>query len=99
MLAVARVRSAPPSKPPASVRLRPRLPEPEEDWTPPVPRARRAFLDYMPIRFNADDPERVYRAFGYGPLLDIFMLDERSEPAEVVVLESRGRDFLAHASA
>jgi len=41
-------------------------------------RARRAFLDYMPIRFNADDPERVYRAFGYGPLLDIFMLDERS---------------------
>ena len=41
-------------------------------------RARRAFLDYMPIRFNADDPERVYRAFSYGPLLDIIMLDERS---------------------
>jgi alkaline phosphatase D len=41
-------------------------------------RARRAFLDYMPIRFNADDPERICRAFGYGPLLDIFMLDERS---------------------
>jgi alkaline phosphatase D len=41
-------------------------------------RARRAFLDYMPIRFDADDPERVYRAFSYGPLLDIFMLDERS---------------------
>jgi alkaline phosphatase D len=41
-------------------------------------RARRAFFDYMPIRFNADDPERIYRAFGYGPLLDIFMLDERS---------------------
>ncbi len=41
-------------------------------------RARRAFLDYMPMRFNADDPERVYRAFNYGPLLDILMLDERS---------------------
>ncbi len=41
-------------------------------------RARRAFLDYMPIRFNADDPERVYRAFNYGPLLDIIMLDARS---------------------
>ena len=41
-------------------------------------RARCAFLDYMPIRFNADDPERVYRAFNYGPLLDIIMLDERS---------------------
>ncbi|HMB29672.1 MAG TPA: alkaline phosphatase D family protein, partial [Blastocatellia bacterium] len=41
-------------------------------------RARRAFLDYMPIRFDADDPERICRAFNYGPLLDIFMLDERS---------------------
>ncbi|MCI0525043.1 MAG: alkaline phosphatase D family protein [Acidobacteria bacterium] len=41
-------------------------------------RARRAYLDYMPIRFNADDPERIYRAFSYGPLLDIIMIDERS---------------------
>jgi alkaline phosphatase D len=41
-------------------------------------RAKRAFLDYLPLRFNADDPERVYRAFNYGPLLDVLMLDERS---------------------
>jgi alkaline phosphatase D len=41
-------------------------------------RAKRAFLDYMPIRFDANDPERIYRVCGYGPLLDIFMLDERS---------------------
>lgn len=41
-------------------------------------RARRAFLDYLPLRFNADDPERIYRAFSYGPLLDVLMLDERS---------------------
>ncbi|MBO0726255.1 MAG: alkaline phosphatase D family protein, partial [Blastocatellia bacterium] len=41
-------------------------------------RAKRAFLDYTPIRFDANDPERIYRAFGYGPLLDVFMLDERS---------------------
>src|SRR5882672_2789325 len=41
-------------------------------------RAKRAFLDYMPIRFDSNDPERIYRALGYGPLLDIFMLDERS---------------------
>ncbi len=41
-------------------------------------RARRAFLDYMPIRFNADEPERIYRAFSCSPFLDIFMLDERS---------------------
>lgn len=41
-------------------------------------RGRRAFLDYLPLRFNADDPEQIYRAFDYGPLLDVMMLDERS---------------------
>lgn len=41
-------------------------------------RAKRAFLDYMPMRFDAQDPERVYRAFSYGPLLEVLMLDERS---------------------
>jgi alkaline phosphatase D len=41
-------------------------------------RARRAFLDYQPLRFDADDPERIYRAYSYGPLLDVLMLDERS---------------------
>jgi alkaline phosphatase D len=41
-------------------------------------RGKRAFLDYLPLRFNPDDPERVFRAFSYGPLLDVLMLDERS---------------------
>ncbi len=41
-------------------------------------RGRRAFMDYMPMRFDANDPERVYRAYNYGPLLDVVMLDERS---------------------
>ncbi len=41
-------------------------------------RARHAFLDYTPLRFNPDDPERIYRAYNYGPLLDVLMLDERS---------------------
>jgi alkaline phosphatase D len=41
-------------------------------------RAKRAFLDYLPIRFNPDDPERIYRAYNYGPMLDVLMLDERS---------------------
>lgn len=41
-------------------------------------RAKRAFLDYLPLRFNADDPEQVYRGFNYGPLLEVLMLDERS---------------------
>jgi alkaline phosphatase D len=40
--------------------------------------ALRAFLEYTPLRFSREDPERIYRAFSYGPALDIFMLDERS---------------------
>ncbi|HEY9635757.1 MAG TPA: alkaline phosphatase D family protein [Coleofasciculaceae cyanobacterium] len=41
-------------------------------------RARQAFLEYQPIRFNSRDPKRIYRSFNYGPSLEIFMLDERS---------------------
>lgn len=41
-------------------------------------RAKRAFLDYLPLRFDAGDPERIYRSFNYGPLVDVIMLDERS---------------------
>jgi alkaline phosphatase D len=41
-------------------------------------RARQAMLEYNPMRFDARDPERIYRAFRYGPSLDVFMLDERS---------------------
>ena len=40
--------------------------------------AKRAMFEYNPFRFDPLDPERVYRAFSYGPSLDIFMLDERS---------------------
>lgn len=41
-------------------------------------RAKQAFLEYMPIRYNRRDPKRIYRSFNYGPSLEIFMLDERS---------------------
>lgn len=41
-------------------------------------RARRAFLEWTPIATMPSDPERIYRKFSYGPLLDIFMLDMRS---------------------
>ncbi len=40
--------------------------------------AKRAFFEYNPMRFDADDPERVYRSFSFGPALEVFMLDERS---------------------
>jgi alkaline phosphatase D len=41
-------------------------------------RARQALLEYMPIRINQRDPERIYRSFNYGPALDVFMIDMRS---------------------
>ncbi len=41
-------------------------------------RARRAFLDYMPLWTPAADRDRIYRAVHYGPSLDIFFLDMRS---------------------
>ncbi len=41
-------------------------------------RANRAMFEYNPMRFDPVDPERVYRAFHMGPLVDVFMLDERS---------------------
>ncbi len=41
-------------------------------------RAKRAFLEYQPIRPLGGDPERVYRSVAYGPLVEVFLLDERS---------------------
>src|ERR1700730_10522638 len=41
-------------------------------------RGKRAMFEYNPFRFDAEDPERIYRAFAQGPLLDVFMLDDRS---------------------
>ena len=42
-------------------------------------RAKRAFLEYAPLRpSGAEESERVFRHVPYGPLLDVFMLDMRS---------------------
>ena len=43
-----------------------------------VARARRAFLDFMPMRSVPARDGRIYRKIAYGPLLDILMLDMRS---------------------
>jgi alkaline phosphatase D len=42
-------------------------------------RAKRAFLEHNPIRSAPDDLERVYRRIPYGPFLELFALDMRSE--------------------
>ena len=41
-------------------------------------RASRAFHEMYPMRESIVEPGRVYRTLNYGPLLDVFMLDERS---------------------
>jgi alkaline phosphatase D len=43
-----------------------------------VERARQAFFEFMPIRNVPAQPGRVYRRIGYGPLLDVFLIDMRS---------------------
>ena len=43
-----------------------------------VGRAHRAFHEYMPVRSDPTEPGRLYRKIGYGPLVDVFMLDMRS---------------------
>jgi len=40
-------------------------------------RARQAFFEYAPLRFEPRAP-RIYRRIPYGPLLDVFVLDLRS---------------------
>lgn len=41
-------------------------------------RARRAMMEYTPMRPVPGDPRRVYRSFRRGPSLEVFMLDERT---------------------
>jgi alkaline phosphatase D len=41
-------------------------------------RARQAMFEHNPFRIDVADPSRVYRSFKHGPLLEVFMLDERS---------------------
>ncbi len=42
-------------------------------------RARRAFLEHQPIRYDGDELGRVYRRIACGPLVDLFAIDMRSE--------------------
>ena len=44
-----------------------------------IARGGRAFREYAPMRpFDVRESQRVYRRFGYGPLLDVFVIDMRS---------------------
>jgi len=41
-------------------------------------RAKRAFLEYQPLRISRDEPERIYRSWRHGNAFEIFALDMRS---------------------
>ena len=41
-------------------------------------RAKRAFLEYQPVRIHPIETERIYRSWRYGAALEIFALDMRS---------------------
>jgi alkaline phosphatase D len=41
-------------------------------------RAKRAFLEYLPLRINPIESERIYRSWRHGPALEVFALDMRS---------------------
>jgi alkaline phosphatase D len=61
-------------------------------------RAMRAFREYLPVRQHPLDPERLYRRFAYGPLLDVFRIDLRSyrgpnSDAQPTVLAPESRIF------
>jgi alkaline phosphatase D len=46
----------------------------EGSWKDRKAKARRAFLEWMPIRENGN---RIYRVLSYGPLMDLILLDTR----------------------
>jgi alkaline phosphatase D len=41
-------------------------------------RAKRAFLEYLPLRIDPIESERIYRSWRQGPALEIFALDMRT---------------------
>jgi alkaline phosphatase D len=41
-------------------------------------RAKRAFLEYLPLRIDSIDSERIYRSWRHGPALEVFALDMRT---------------------
>jgi alkaline phosphatase D len=81
----------------------------EKDIRTLVERARKAYLEYAPLRIERRDPARIYRRIAYGPLLDVFVVDMRSyrgpntynrqeaESPDTVFLGRRQMDWLKQA--
>jgi len=54
------------------------LPHVEKSVALLAARAKRAFQEYTPMRYDPSDPERIYRAIRFGPLVEILGFDMRS---------------------
>ena len=52
---------------------------------------REAFLEYLPIRQDSTDPNRLYRTFNWGKDVELFILDERQyRSAEAICKDEKG---------
>jgi alkaline phosphatase D len=52
---------------------------------------RQAFFEYMPIREDQTDPNRLYRTFQWGKDVELFILDERQyRSAEAICTDDKG---------
>ena len=49
-----------------------------KDWRVLAANARRAFLEYSPIRLSGNATPPIYRSCAYGPLLEVFAIDLRT---------------------
>ena len=56
--------------------------------------ARRAFVDYFPIRPPREEPGRLYRQFRWGALLEVFILDTRQYRSPNTAPDGPGKTML-----
>ncbi len=57
-------------------------PATEGDWSVRMASGKQAYLEWMPVRENDMDSDRIYRTINYGDLVNFYMLDTRLEGRE-----------------
>jgi phosphodiesterase/alkaline phosphatase D-like protein len=60
---------------------------------------REAFLEYLPIRQDATDPNRLYRSFKWGKDVELFILDERVPQRRAICTDDKGTRYLSQLEA
>jgi alkaline phosphatase D len=67
-------------------------PETEGDFGERFDRASQAYREWLPIREDADDPQRLYRRLEFGALATLHMIDSRQYRSEQVGSTSGAQD-------